>query len=179
MPPNTSSLHYNRKSQCTRAAGRRVLQFQWRQCHQHRHSHHRSLTRNQQLNRVALLLVPPPPPLQRQRQQQQEQQERQRQQQHATSRMMRKISHNAIAKFATVGSDNNAGTSAIFKLFQVRPALLEKRIKGAAAAAAPTAGGSPTTSNRRSIEDGGGAHTDINSIVAAKKASAPTACLFF
>jgi hypothetical protein len=130
-----------------------------------------SLTRNQQLNRVALLLVPPPPPppLQRQRQRQQQQQ------QHATSRMMLRMAHKAIAKFATVGSDNNAGTTAIFKLFQLRPALLEKRIKRAAAAAAAAtaaaaaAAGSPTNSNRRSIENGGGARTDINSLVAAKK----------
>jgi hypothetical protein len=93
-----------------------------------------SLIRNHQVNRVALLLVPPPPTPHLQQQQQQ----------HATG-MMLKISHKAITKFATVGS-NNAGTSAIFKLFQARPALLEKRIKRpspAAAAATPsTTGGS-------------------------------------
>jgi hypothetical protein len=50
-----------------------------------------SLTRNQELNRVALLFVsPPPPPPPRQQQQQQ----------HATSMMMLKISHQAITKFA-------------------------------------------------------------------------------
>jgi hypothetical protein len=64
--------------------------------------------RNQQLNRVGLLLVAPPP-LQRQ--------------QHAIS-MMRKISYKVITEFATV--PNHSGASAIFKLFQVRPALLEK-----------------------------------------------------
>jgi hypothetical protein len=41
--------------------------------------------------------------------------------------MMLKISHKAITKFAKV--PNNAGASAIFKLFQARPQLLEKRIK--------------------------------------------------
>jgi hypothetical protein len=38
--------------------------------------------------------------------------------------MMLKIAHKAIAKFSMV--PNNAGASAIFKLFQARPALLEK-----------------------------------------------------
>jgi hypothetical protein len=71
---------------------------------------------NQQLNRVVLLLIPPPPT-----------------QQHATS-MVLKISHKVITKFATVGS-SNAGASAMFKLFQARPALLEKRIKQPAVAA--------------------------------------------
>jgi hypothetical protein len=69
------------------------------------------------MNRVALVLVPPP--LERRR--------RQQQQQHATGTML-KISYKAIAMFATVGSSNNAGSSAIFKLFQVRPELLAKRI---------------------------------------------------
>jgi hypothetical protein len=77
-----------------------------------------SLIRNQQLNRVALLLAPPPlPPLQRQ--------------QHAT-RMMLKISHKSITKFATI--PNNAGASAIFKLLQARPAILEKRLRQPAVA---------------------------------------------
>jgi hypothetical protein len=73
-----------------------------------------SFIRNQQLNRVALLLAPQPAPLQRQQQKQ-----------HATL----KITHKAITKFAKVGSSNYTGASAIFKLFQIRPALLEKRIK--------------------------------------------------
>jgi hypothetical protein len=47
--------------------------------------------------------------------------------------MMLKISHKAIMKFAMV--PNNAGASAIFKLFQARPALLEKRLKRPAATA--------------------------------------------
>jgi Leucine Rich repeat len=101
-----------------------------------------SLIRNQQLNRVALLLVPPPPPLQRRQQQQ-----------HATS-MMLKISHKAIAKFATV-PNNATGASAIFKLLQARPALLEKRIKRPAAATATSSSlynddaGIPSGSNHR------------------------------
>jgi Leucine Rich repeat len=94
-----------------------------------------SLTRNKQLNRVNdLFLVPRPPlpPLERRRHR------------HATSSMMLKISHKAIAKLAATVPDN-AGASAVFKLFQVRPALLEKRIKrppaaAAAIAAAATAG---------------------------------------
>jgi hypothetical protein len=73
-----------------------------------------SLKRNKQLNRAALLLVPPPP--------------QQQQHEHTTSSIkMLKISHKAIAEFAVVA--NHAGASAIFKLFQARPALLEKRIK--------------------------------------------------
>jgi hypothetical protein len=82
----------------------------------------RSLIRNLQLNRAALLLVPPPP-LQRQ----------QRQQQHAAISMMLKIAHKAITKLAKV---LNAGASVIFKLFQVRPTLLKKRIKQPVADAA-------------------------------------------
>jgi hypothetical protein len=93
-----------------------------------------SLIRNWQLNCVVLLLAAAAAaaPLQRQRQQQQ-------QQRYATSSSMitLKISHKAIARFATVGDGNDtAGTSAIFKLFQVRPALLEKRIKRPSPAAA-------------------------------------------
>jgi Leucine Rich repeat len=90
-----------------------------------------SLTRNQQLNRVTLL-VSPPPPLQQQQQHQK----------HAiTNMMMLQISHRAIAHFATKVVPDCAGTSAIFKLFQARPALLEKRrlkrpITSTAAAAA-------------------------------------------
>jgi hypothetical protein len=41
--------------------------------------------------------------------------------------MLLKLSHKAIGKFAMV--PNNAGASAIFKLFQARPQLLEKRLK--------------------------------------------------
>jgi hypothetical protein len=89
-----------------------------------------SLMRNKQLNLVALLLVPPPPLLQRQRLQQR--------QQRATSRLMLNISHKAIVKFATA-VPNNTGASAIFNLFQVRPALLEKRLKQPPAAAAAAA----------------------------------------
>jgi hypothetical protein len=50
----------------------------------------------------------------------------------------------------TVGRSNNAGASAIFKLFQVRPALLEKRIERppiAAAAAAATAAAAAAAAN--------------------------------
>jgi Leucine Rich repeat len=74
-----------------------------------------SLSRNRQLNSLNLLLAPPPPPLPQQ------------QQQRNVGTMMLKISHKAIAKFAMVA--NNAGASAIFKLFQARPAVLEKRLK--------------------------------------------------
>ena len=42
--------------------------------------------------------------------------------------MMLKTWHKAIAKFAMV-RNNNAGASAIFKLFTARPQLLEKRLK--------------------------------------------------
>jgi Leucine Rich repeat len=89
-----------------------------------------SLKRNQQLNRVTLLLVPPPPPRPQQRQYYY----------HATTTMMLKTWHKAIAKFATVPNNNNAGASAIFKLFTSRPQLLEKRIQRPAAAAATTTG---------------------------------------
>jgi hypothetical protein len=84
-----------------------------------------SLTRNKHLNHVDLLLAPPHPPQQQQR--------------NATT-MMLKACHNAIIKFAKV--PNNAGASAIFKLFQARPALLEKRLKR------PDAGSERNNSNR-------------------------------
>jgi Leucine Rich repeat len=77
-----------------------------------------SLTRNRQLHRVNNILLapsPPPPP---------------RQQQPGTSNttLLLKISHKAItSKFAAI--PNNAGASAIFKLFTARPQLLAKRIK--------------------------------------------------
>jgi Leucine Rich repeat len=74
-----------------------------------------SLARNRQLNHVALLLVPQPPlppSLQYHRN---------------AGTIMLQISHYAIAKFAGTVVPNNAGASAIFKLFQARPALLEKR----------------------------------------------------
>jgi hypothetical protein len=51
--------------------------------------------------------------------------------------MMLKIYHRAITKFANV--PQKAGASAMFKLFQARPALLEKRLKRPAVA--PAAGG--------------------------------------
>jgi Ran GTPase-activating protein (RanGAP) involved in mRNA processing and transport len=95
-----------------------------------------SLTRNRQLNRVAVLLTasppPPPPPPQHWLQQ--------RNDRTAASLMMLKTWHKAIAKLATV--PDNAGTSAIFKLFTARPQLLEKRLKrpvpvATAAAAVP------------------------------------------
>jgi hypothetical protein len=85
-----------------------------------------SLTRNRQLNLAnTLLLAPPPPPQQQQ------------QQRNVAASMMLKISHKAIAKFAMV--PNNSGASAIFKLFQARPALLEKRLKRPAAVSASVA----------------------------------------
>jgi hypothetical protein len=70
-----------------------------------------SLKRNQQLNRVNLLLVPPP----------------QQQQRRRAATMMLRISHKAIAKFASIPI--NAGACAIFKLLQARPSILEKRLK--------------------------------------------------
>jgi hypothetical protein len=73
-----------------------------------------SLIRNRLLNRVNLLLAPPPS-------------QQQHQQQRNAATMMLKSWHKAITKFAKV--PNNAGASAIFKLFQARPQLLEKRIK--------------------------------------------------
>jgi hypothetical protein len=67
--------------------------------------------------------------------------------------MMLKISHKAITKLAAVGNRNNAtGASAIFKLFQARPALLEKRIKRPPAATAAATG---DDSSRRHIECSG------------------------
>jgi hypothetical protein len=78
-----------------------------------------SLIRNRQLNRVNLLLAPPP---------------QQQQQQRNAGTMMLKLWHKAVTKFAMV--PNNAGASAIFTLFQARPALLEMRIKRPASAAA-------------------------------------------
>jgi hypothetical protein len=93
------------------------------------------LARNQQLNLVNLLLAPLPLSLLQQQQQQQQQRT------HAGT-MMRKVSHKAIAKFANVLPRHAVGASAIFKLFQARPALLEKRIQrppAAATAAAPAA----------------------------------------
>jgi Ran GTPase-activating protein (RanGAP) involved in mRNA processing and transport len=72
------------------------------------------LKRNEQLNRANLLLAPPPPD--------------------RTALMMLKTWHKAIAKFATV--PNNAGASAILKLFTKRPQILEKRIQQPLAVAA-------------------------------------------
>ena len=99
---------------------------------------------------------------------------------------MIKISHKAITQFATVGDGNNAyGASAIFKLSQVRPALLEKRVNrpaaatttaGIAAAAAAAAGSSandavvsPNNCNRRRSMEGGGNNNDTHSLAAAPK----------
>jgi hypothetical protein len=85
------------------------------------------LKRNQQLNRVALLLVPPPLQQQQQRS-------------HSAGTMMLKVSHRAIAKFAiVVPARINAGASAVFKLLQSRPQLLEKRLKRPPTAAAVAA----------------------------------------
>jgi Leucine Rich repeat len=97
------------------------------------------LTRNKQLNRVDMpLLVPPPslPP------QQHQQHDHHHYHQQNAGTMMLKTWHKAIAKFAMV-RNNNAGASAIFKLFTARPQLLEKRLKrppptAAAAAVADT-----------------------------------------
>jgi Leucine Rich repeat len=74
-----------------------------------------SLTRNRQLNRVNLLLLARQP------------QHQQQQRCHAGTSVMFKISHKAITEFAAV--PDNVGASAIFKLFQARPQLLEKRLK--------------------------------------------------
>jgi hypothetical protein len=81
----------------------------------------RSLLRNKQLNRVNLLLAPTP-------------HVQQQNHNHEAAMMMYKTWHKAIAKFATV--PDNAGASAIFKLIQARPALLETRLQRPAAAAA-------------------------------------------
>jgi hypothetical protein len=67
-----------------------------------------SLLRNQQLNHVDSLLAQPLPA------------------QHDAALMMFKTWHKAITKLALVPDD--AGASAIFKLFTARPQLLEKRI---------------------------------------------------
>jgi hypothetical protein len=94
-----------------------------------------SFSRNRQLNLVKLLLAPPP----QQQPQQHPQPQQQRQPQPGSSTtMILKISQQAITKFAKVCSSNindAAGASAIFKLFQARPAILEKRPKGPATAA--------------------------------------------
>jgi hypothetical protein len=94
-----------------------------------------SLARNRQLNRVNLLMEHP-----------QQQQQQQRQRNAAATTMMLKVSHKAIATFATV--PDNAGASAIFKLFQARSALLEKRLQrpAPAAAVAGTAAGAASAS---------------------------------
>jgi Leucine Rich repeat len=69
--------------------------------------------RNQNLAQVNVLLAPPLSPPQ------------QEQQLRNVGSMMLKTSHKAITKFAAT-VPNNAGASAIFKLFQARPGLLEK-----------------------------------------------------
>jgi Leucine Rich repeat len=98
-----------------------------------------SLIRNQQLNRVNLLLAPltlqhhHQPPT-------------------GTTTFWIKTCHKAIAKFANKVIPNNAGASAIFKLFQARPQLLEKRLKRSSAA---------TGSNRDSSSRNAG-NTDSN-----------------
>jgi hypothetical protein len=91
-----------------------------------------SLIRNRQLNRANLLLAPPPP----------------QQQQRNAGTMMLKISHKAITKFAV--APDNAGASAIFKLFQARPALLEKRIKRPAYVASLADATEPSSSSSSS-----------------------------
>jgi hypothetical protein len=75
-----------------------------------------------------MLLFAPPPPLPQQQQQEQQQQQQQNHHHGGVAAMiMRKTWHKAITKFALV--PNNAGSSAIFKLFTARPQLLEKRLK--------------------------------------------------
>ena len=74
---------------------------------------------------------------------------------------MLKISHVAITKFAAVA--NNAGASAIFKLLQARPVLLQKRIKrpsSAAAAAAANAAGAAATTTTTTLNDDDGSPAD-------------------
>jgi Leucine Rich repeat len=92
-----------------------------------------SLTRNQKLNRVMNLLFAPP-----EQQQQQPPPQQRRRAQHGNTMMMREILHQAITKFAKVSDSNinNAGASAIFKLFQARPTILENRLKRPPATAA-------------------------------------------
>lgn len=99
------------------------------------------LTRNRSLNQVGLLLAPPPQP--------------------TTSMMFLKIWHKAIVKFAMV--PNNAGCSAIYKLFQARPALLEKRIKRPAPASVLQDTTTITTTARHdSIHNNGGGSSSTN-----------------
>jgi hypothetical protein len=64
-----------------------------------------------------------------------------------------KTCHKAIAKVAMVVPKSNAGAGAIFKLFQTRPALLEKRIKRPAAAAQEEA--SPHDDDDGNVRAGG------------------------
>jgi hypothetical protein len=95
-----------------------------------------SLTRNQQLNRVHLLLSLP----------------QQQQQQRNSTIIMLKTGLKAIAKFAMV--HNNAGASAIFKLFTARPQLLEKRLRRPSAATTTAAAAlSPELQKRHRLED--------------------------
>jgi hypothetical protein len=77
-----------------------------------------SLARNEQLNRLHLFLAPQPSPPP----------------QPGSTLLMMKLSHKIIIKFAMV--PNNAGASAIFKLYRSRPALLEKRLLSRQAAVA-------------------------------------------
>jgi Leucine Rich repeat len=63
----------------------------------------------------------------------------QQQQNYETTTMMLKTCHRAIAKFAMNGPRGiNSGASAIYKLFQARPQLLEKRLRRSSAAVAAT-----------------------------------------
>jgi hypothetical protein len=110
-----------------------------------------SLMRNRQLNHVDLLLVPPPPPPPPPQQQQQ---------QHLTNSMMLKISHKLLQSLSRSASATMSERVSFYNLFQVRPALLEKRIKqlplDAAAAAASVLALRMilvTTANRRRIQE--------------------------
>jgi hypothetical protein len=88
-------------------------------------------TRNKSLNQATLLLAPLPRCNTRDHHQQQ--------QNYEMTTMMLKTCHRAIAKFAKNGPRGiNSGASAIYKLFQARPQLLEKRLRRSSAAVAAT-----------------------------------------
>jgi hypothetical protein len=129
-PPSTLSQHYSIKVEPYKSGrGLKRYPFLWIMTRtaksQRWPTSNNSLTRNRQLNNVHLLLAPlslrqhQPPPTGT-----------------TTITMWIKTCLKAITKFATV--PNHAGASAIFKLFQARPALLETRIKRPAAAATIT-----------------------------------------
>jgi hypothetical protein len=126
-----------------------------------------SLTRNRELNNVGLLLTPPP--------------SRQPPPRPGSSLLLLKVHHEGIAEYAKV-AHNNAGASAIFKLFTARPQLLEKRLQRPAAASTAAAVvasdaayvAAPAAVSQLDCTKSTNSNNDDNHSIEASKSSPPT-----